>query len=149
MPFCWFCHDAAHIYCRSEKHYWEQSHHFIQLSVVCVTYIHVSLKCCMHACMESVQYCTRNLYFFSDEERCQIYKYSGGTLWHFQFTAGVDLKYEQPRDKTNKMNVRIAKTQVSLGIQSLRCVLSGLLRTQAFFMRTAKTLISLGDGCPG
>ena len=32
--------------------------------------------------------------------------------------------------------------------QSLRCALSGSLRTQGFFMRTAKTLIRLG-GCPG
>ena len=32
--------------------------------------------------------------------------------------------------------------------QSLRCVLNGKLRTQAFFMWTAKTLIRLG-GCPG
>ena len=32
--------------------------------------------------------------------------------------------------------------------QSLRCAFSGLLRTQAFFMRTGKTLIRL-DGCPG
>ena len=31
---------------------------------------------------------------------------------------------------------------------SLRCALHGQLRTQAFFMRTAKTLIRLG-GCPG
>ena len=31
---------------------------------------------------------------------------------------------------------------------SLRCVLNGYLRTQAFFMRTAKTLLRLG-GCPG
>ena len=32
--------------------------------------------------------------------------------------------------------------------QSLRCALSGSLRTQAFFMRKARTLIRLG-GCPG
>ena len=32
--------------------------------------------------------------------------------------------------------------------QSLRCALNGSLRIQAFFMRTAKTLIRLG-GCPG
>ena len=32
--------------------------------------------------------------------------------------------------------------------QSLRCVLSGYLRTKTFFMRTAKTLIRLGR-CPG
>ena len=32
--------------------------------------------------------------------------------------------------------------------QSLHCALSGQLRTQTFFMRTAKTLIRLG-GCPG
>ena len=43
--------------------------------------------------------------------------------------------YEPSHDKTNKMTVRPAKTQISLG-------------TQAFFMRTVKTLIRLG-GCPG
>ena len=32
--------------------------------------------------------------------------------------------------------------------QSLHCTLYGYLRTQAFFLRTAKTLIRLG-GCPG
>ena len=32
--------------------------------------------------------------------------------------------------------------------QSIRCALNGYLRTHAFFMRTAKTLIRLG-GCPG
>ena len=32
--------------------------------------------------------------------------------------------------------------------QSLSCALNGQLRTQAFFMRTAKTLIRLGE-CPG
>ena len=32
--------------------------------------------------------------------------------------------------------------------QSLRCALSGQLRTQGFFMQIAKTLIRLG-GCPG
>ena len=32
--------------------------------------------------------------------------------------------------------------------QSLRCALNGKLRTQFFFMRTAKSLIRLG-GCPG
>ena len=32
--------------------------------------------------------------------------------------------------------------------QSLHCALNGYPRTQAFFMRTAKTLIRLG-GCPG
>ena len=31
---------------------------------------------------------------------------------------------------------------------SLRCALNGWIRTQAFFTRTAKTLIRLG-GCPG
>ena len=55
-------------------------------------------------------------------------------------------------DKTNKVTVRSAKTQISLGIrpvwsEPLLCA-NGSLRTQAFFMRTAKTLIRLG-GCPG
>ena len=55
--------------------------------------------------------------------------------------------------KPTKWSVRPVKTQISLGIsaqsdQSLRCVLNEWLGTQAFFMRTAKTLIRLG-GCPG
>ena len=55
------------------------------------------------------------------------------------------MKYEPPHDKTNKMTVRPAKTQISLGIrpiwsESSLCA-QWLLRTQAFFMRSAKTLI--------
>ena len=58
-------------------------------------------------------------------------------------------RYEPRHDKTNKVTVRPAKTQISLGIcrdQSLRCAFNGQLRTPAFIMRTAKTLIRLG-GC--
>ena len=85
--------------------------------------------------------------------------------------------YELPRDKTN-VAVRPAKTQISLGIrpvwsESSLCAqwvakgpsflhadsedsdqtgrmprLIWVFRVQAFFMRTAKTLIRLG-GCPG
>ena len=57
--------------------------------------------------------------------------------------------------KQTKWHVRRAKTQISLGIRpvaqadlSLRCALKELLRTQAFFKWTAKTLIRL-CGCPG
>ena len=39
------------------------------------------------------------------------------------------MTFEPPRDKTNKMAASPVKTQISLGIP----------RTQAFFMRTAKT----------
>ena len=45
--------------------------------------------------------------------------------------------------KPTKWHVHPAKTQISLG-----CALNEKLRTQAFFMRTGKTLIRLG-GCPG
>ena len=60
-----------------------------------------------------------------------------------------NIQYEPPHDKTNKMTVRPAKTQISLGIrpvwsESSLCA-QWKLRTQAFFMRTAKTL----GGCPG
>ena len=51
-------------------------------------------------------------------------------------------------NKTNKVTVRPAKTQISQFDQSLRCALNGQLRTQAFFMRIATTLIRLGE-CPG
>ena len=47
-----------------------------------------------------------------------------------------DVLNEPPNDKTNKITVRPAKAQID---QSLRCAVNGLLRTQAFFMRTAKT----------
>ena len=61
-------------------------------------------------------------------------------------------QYEPRHDKTNKMSVCPAKTQISLGIrpvdQSLRCALNGKLRTQGFFVQTANTLIRLG-GCSG
>ena len=59
---------------------------------------------------------------------------------------------EPPRDKTTKWlcaqrRLKSAWTSAQAD-QSLRCALNGWLRTQAFFMRTAKTLIRLG-GCPG
>ena len=61
------------------------------------------------------------------------------------------LIYEPRHDKTNET---CAPSEDSHqpghppSLISLRCVLNGLLRTQSFFMRTAKTLIRLG-GCPG
>ena len=85
-----------------------------------------------------------------------------GSLWYMCWTnpfysANVCAQItEPPHDKTNKMTVRQAKTQISLGIcpvwlESSLCTqwvakgaLNGLLRTQAFFMQTAKTLIRLG-----
>ena len=64
---------------------------------------------------------------------------------------GIQIVNEPPHHKTNKMTVRPAKTQISLGIrpvwsESSQCAQG--LRTQCFFMWTAKTLIRLG-GCPG
>ena len=60
--------------------------------------------------------------------------------------------FEPWHDKTNKMSVRPAKTRSAWASaqsdQSLRCALNGYLRTQCFFMRTAKILIKLG-GRPG
>ena len=59
---------------------------------------------------------------------------------------------EPHHDKTIKMTVRPAKTQISLGIrpvwsESSLCA-QLVAKIQTFFMRTAKTLISLG-GCQG
>ena len=53
--------------------------------------------------------------------------------------------------KPTKWHMRPAKTDQPghpPSLISLRCALNGWLRTQAFFMRTAKNLIRLG-GCPG
>ena len=69
----------------------------------------------------------------------------------------IFVRYELRHDKTNKVSVRLEKTQISLGIRpvwsesslaKLRTQGFFKLRTQGFFMRTAKTLIRLG-GCPG
>ena len=58
---------------------------------------------------------------------------------------------EPHRDKTNKMVCAPSENTDRPGhphnLISLRYALSGKLRTLAFFMRTAKTLIRLG-GCP-
>ena len=57
----------------------------------------------------------------------------------------------EPRhDKTNKMAVRPAKTQISLGIRPVwsESSLCAEWVGKAFFLRTMKTLIRLG-GCPG
>ena len=66
----------------------------------------------------------------------------------------LSLSYaNEPRhDKTHKVTVRPAKTQISLGIrpvwsESSLCA-QRVAKDQAFFMRTAKTLMRLG-GCPG
>ena len=61
---------------------------------------------------------------------------------------------EPPQEKknNNKMTVLPAKIQISLDIRPVwsesSLALNGELRTQAFIMRTAKTLIRL-NGCPG
>ena len=53
---------------------------------------------------------------------------------------------ELPHDKTNKMTC--APSKDSAQPQSLHFAFNGKVRTQGFFVRTAKTLIRLG-GCPG
>ena len=60
--------------------------------------------------------------------------------------------FEPHHEETNKMTVRPAKTQISLGIrpvwsESLLCA-QCVAEDPNFFMGTAKTLIRLG-GCPG
>ena len=57
---------------------------------------------------------------------------------------------EPQHDKTNKLSVRPAKTQINLGIRPVwsEYLLCAQWIAKAFFMWTAKTLIRLG-GCPG
>ena len=64
----------------------------------------------------------------------------------------VCFKFEPPHDKTNKMTVRPAKTQINLGIrpvwsESLLCA-QWVTKDPSFLMRTTKSLIRQG-GCPG
>ena len=65
---------------------------------------------------------------------------------------GISSDFASWHDKTNKMTVRQRSLRSACAPdksdQSLRCALTVLLRTQDFFMRTAKILIKLG-GCPG
>ena len=62
------------------------------------------------------------------------------------------LIYEPRHDKTNKMSVRPAKTQISLSIRPVWSAFSlcvqWVAKDQRFFMRITKTLIRLA-GCPG
>ena len=64
----------------------------------------------------------------------------------------INLISEPPHDKTNKVAVRPAKTQISLGIHPVwfwsefLLALIRKVKAQGFFMQTAKTLIRLG-GC--
>ena len=72
-------------------------------------------------------------------------------LLHLVFNQLSLLPYEPPHDKTNKMTVRPAKTQISLGIQNdqgLRCPHEESLGPELPTERTAKTMMRLG-GCPG
>ena len=64
------------------------------------------------------------------------------------------MKFHLSRDMTKPTNWVCAQRRLrsawasAQSDQSLRSAFNGYLRTQAFFMRTAKTLIRLG-GCPG
>ena len=64
------------------------------------------------------------------------------------YEISFSIMSEPRQKKTNKMSVHQTKTLIGLGgtaqtDQSLCCTLSGCLRTQAFFMPTAKTLVRL------
>ena len=60
----------------------------------------------------------------------------------------VQLRNEQPHDKTNKMTVRPVKTQTSLGIRPVSSVFAMRSMTQGFFMQTAMPrLIWVFAGC--
>ena len=75
------------------------------------------------------------------------------TLYHWATALPKEevvmlLWFEWPHDKTNKMACTPSEDRSAWASaqsdQSLCCELSGMLRTYAFFMRTAKTLIRLG-----
>ena len=72
-------------------------------------------------------------------------------VW-LKYTSFSKKKNDPPHDKTNKMTCvqqRLRSAWASAqSDQSLHCALNRQLRTQGFFMRTAKTLIRLGR-CPG
>ena len=100
--------------------------------------------------MDNVNTCNSK---FSDltSEAVAFYWLTSSNAWFWYKTLQLERKEcacEPRHDKTNKMSVRPAKTQIRLGgsawasvqsDQSLRPALTGYLRTQSFFMRTAKT----------
>ena len=65
--------------------------------------------------------------------------------WFFMSITFYLQQMSRNMTKPTYVTVRPASAQFD---QSLHCGLNRLLRTQAFFMRTTKTLIRLG-GCPG
>ena len=83
--------------------------------------------------------------FLSVKKEPYLFPYSS-TVFTVLITALTT--FELPHDKTNKMVCAPSEDSDQLGhplsLISLRAALNGWLRTQAFFMRTAKTLIRLG-----
>ena len=73
--------------------------------------------------------------------------YSYPTLYFFQTLTHTENVYQFSIFECAKRRL-ISAWASAQSDQSLRSELSGLLRTQAFFMRIAKGLIRLG-GCPG
>ena len=80
-------------------------------------------------------------------------------LSHFDFLSNDLIKcthcqfiwsstFETKHDKTNTIACALSEDSDQPVHPPIRCALNGKLRTQSFFMRTAKNLIRLG-GCPG
>ena len=82
---------------------------------------------------------------FSDQFKKIIVRYKriGYNINIMQQSACLVTQQNQQNDLCTKWRLRSACPSL-LSDQSLRCVLNGQLRTQCFFMGTAKTLIRLG-----
>ena len=93
-------------------------------------------------------YCT---IFISEHQSTGGGRVEGNRIFCFGFW-NVYITFEPPHDKTNKMSVRPAKTQISLGIrpvwsESSLCVCAQWMAKDPSLW-TAKMLIRLGR-CPG
>ena len=88
----------------------------------------------------------------------QSYQCNAGSTWHSDYDMRILVSlvghHKMSRDMTKPTKWVCAQRRLrsawasAQSDQSLRCAFNGQLRTQAVFMRTAKTLIRLGR-CPG
>ena len=101
------------------------------LDHLCVVIVNVQYWKCKICGAEKVinqlvrPWCQSNVTLTSQDVCCSVTSLNGNTAWSNDFIAvwsqlvqkGSSLAYEPPHDKTNKVSVRPAKTQISLGIR--------------------------------
>ena len=143
MPFCCFCHEAAHL----RSGIWNLSLYLnsysLQLHTVKTVplYLQSSIRVRTIKKKKEKQIFV-GLFYISDPKITFVGKFNQENIQCIIYDIsrwGVCSLRRYGMTKATKWPVRPVKTQISLGIRPVWSELSGLQRTQGFFMRTAKT----------